>query len=135
MRTPLLKQQHIVKLKRILDMQYRPSELAEDIGVNVDTILRGYLPAGLPHTRDDRGRIWIYGPAFVEWARETISKKKSKRNSLADDQAWCVVCKGPVPLIDPTVKIANRYLELLQAPCPTCGKTVNRARARRGGAS
>ena len=130
MRTPLLKHQHIIKLGRLLDMLYKPSEIAEEIGVTTDTVYRSYLPAGLPYTRDAKRNIWIHGPAFVSWARETISKKKSKRTALPDGQAWCLVCKGPVALIDPKIKTVNRYLELLQAKCPTCGKTINRARAR-----
>ena len=133
MRQPLLKHQHIVKLGRLLDMLYKPSELAEEIGVIADTIYRSYLPAGLPHTRDAQGNIWIHGPAFVAWARETISQKKSKRAGLPADHAWCMKCNQPVALINPKIKAVNRYLEMLQAPCPTCGKTVNRARARQIG--
>jgi hypothetical protein len=130
MRIPLLKHQHIIKLGRLLDMLYKPSEIAEEIGVTTDTIYRSYLPAGLPHTRDGQGNIWIHGPAFIAWAREMISKKKSRRAGLPDDHAWCMTCKGPVALINPKTKTVNRYLELLQAQCPTCGKTINRARAR-----
>lgn len=133
MRQPHLKHQHIVKLVRLLDMMYKPAELAEEIGVSTDTIYRSYLPAGLPHTRDSEGNIWIHGLAFVSWARETISKRQNERAGLPDGQAWCVKCKRPVPLISPKIKKSNRYLELLQARCPNCGKTVNRARARQDG--
>ena len=130
MRQPLLKHTHIIKLGRILDMLYKPGEIADEIGVTQDTVYRSYLPAGLPHTRDTKGNVWIHGPAFVAWARETISMRKSKRAGLLDDHAWCMKCNRPVRLNQPRVKIVNRYLELLQAPCPGCGRTVNRARAR-----
>jgi hypothetical protein len=130
MRTPLLKHCHIVKLKRLLNMLYKPAELAEELGIHADTVYRSYLPAGLPHIRDAHGSIWIHGPAFVEWARQTITQKKAKRQGLPDGHGWCLVCGGPVPMAAPHVRIVNRYLELLQATCPTCGKTVNRARAR-----
>lgn len=82
MRQPHLKHQHIVKLGRLLNMLYKPAELAEEIGVTQDTIYRSYLPAGLPHTRDDQGNVWIHGPAFVSWARETISRRQNKRAGL-----------------------------------------------------
>lgn len=131
MRQPLLKHTHIVKLGRILNMLYKPAEIAEEIGVNIDTIYRSYLPAGLPHERDDSGNIWIHGPAFVAWARSTISKKRSSRTGLPDGHAWCLKCNRPALLRSPKVKIINRYLELLQAPCPYCGTTINRARARK----
>jgi hypothetical protein len=130
MRKPLLKHTHIIKLDRLLDMLYRPSEIAAEIGVNVDTIYRGYMPAGLPYSRDGRGNIWIHGLAFVDWARQTIVKRQTKRFGLPAGQAWCLKCKGPVPLVSPTLKPINRYLELQQAVCPVCGATVNRARAR-----
>lgn len=130
MRQPLLQHQHIIKLSRLLNMLYKPSEIAEELGVNVDTVYRSYLPAGLPHTRDRDGNIWIHGPAFVSWARETISQKKSKRHGLPDDHAWCMKCDRAVELIQPRAKIINRYLELLQAQCPSCGTLINRARAR-----
>ncbi len=133
MRTPQLKHQHIVKLGRLLNMLYKPSEIAEEIGVATDTIYRSYLPAGLPYIYDGEGNIWIHGPAFVSWARETISKKKSERAGLPDGQAWCMKCNQAVQLIDPKIKVINRYLELMQARCPHCGGRVNRARARQNG--
>ena len=136
MRKPLLRHQHIIKLTRLLDMLYKPSEIAEELGVITDTIYRSYLPAGLPHTRDEKGNIWIHGPAFIAWARETISQKKSKRTGLPPDHAWCMKCNQAIALINPKIKKVNRYLELLQAHCPHCGKIVNRARAhQQGGAS
>lgn len=47
MRQPTLKHTQIVRLARFLDMMYRPSEVAEEIGVTQDTVYRSYLPAGL----------------------------------------------------------------------------------------
>jgi predicted RNA-binding Zn-ribbon protein involved in translation (DUF1610 family) len=118
-----------VKLGRLLNMLYRPAEIAEEIGVAQDTIYRSYLPAGLPHTRDAKGNVWIHGPAFVAWARQTVAKRKSKRAGLPDGYAWCMKCNHPVLLINPHIKVTNRYLELLQAHCPDCGSVINRARA------
>jgi hypothetical protein len=131
MRKPLLKHRHIIKLARLLDMLYKPGEIAEELGVTVDTVYRSYLPAGLPHARGAKGEIWIHGPAFVAWARETISGKRNKRAGLPDDQAWCLKCARPVALISPKIRSVNRYIELMQSQCPICGRTVNRARARR----
>jgi hypothetical protein len=131
MRKPLLKHTHIIKLGRLLDMLYRPAEIAGEIGVNVDTIYRSYMPAGLPYSRDGRGNIWIHGPSFVDWAKQTVVKRQAKRFGLPDGQAWCLKCHRPVPLISPTLKTINRYLELQQAKCPTCGSIINRARSRK----
>lgn len=129
-RKPLLKHTQIIRLTRILDMLYKPRELAEEIGVSLDTIYRSYLPAGLPHTRE-RGDIWIYGPAFVAWAKQTIAKNKRQRAPLPEGTAWCVKCNGVVEQIKPRIVYANPHIEILQSKCPTCGGKVNRARAHR----
>jgi hypothetical protein len=115
----------------MLNMMYRPAEIADEIGVTTDTIYRSYLPAGLPHTRDEVGEIWIHGLTFTKWATETIVKKKSKRYGLADGHGWCFKCNVSVLLIDPEVKPVNYFLEMLQAKCPRCGTLVSRARGTR----
>jgi hypothetical protein len=109
-------------------MEYKPSELAAEIGCHVDTIYRSYIPAGAPHRRDARGQIWIVGKEFAEWARAVFSKKS---HSLTDGQAWCLQCNQPVEMVGPLeVKPTNQYLELVSGRCSECGCVVNRARAR-----
>lgn len=129
-RQPILKHAHIVKLGRLLNMMYKPSEIAEELGVAQDTVYRSYLPAGLPHERDEHGGVWIHGTAFVAWAKATIAQRKSKRKGLPDGHAWCMKCNQPVPILHSKIKPINRYLELMQGKCPTCQSVVNRARAR-----
>lgn len=129
MRQPHLKHMQIIRLSRILNMIYKPGELAEEIGVTQDTIYRSYLPAGMPHERDQAGSVWIHGPAFIAWAKQTVAKKKSQRIGLPPGQAWCMKCNKSVRLIKPTVKAVNRYIEILQSTCPFCHTIVNRARA------
>ena len=129
-RKPILRHTQIVRLSRLLDMLYKPAEIAEEIGVHPDTVYRSYIPAGVPTVVDSHGRVWIHGPAFVAWARATIAQRRSKRQPLADGQAWCMRCNVPVDLITPTVKSISRSLELLQAVCPSCGTQINRIRSR-----
>ena len=57
MRRSVLKHTHIIKLGRLLDMIYKPSEVAEEISVTTSTIYGSYLPAGLPYIRDAKGNI------------------------------------------------------------------------------
>ena len=129
-RKPILRHTQIVRLSRLLDMLYHPAEIAEEIGVHPDTVYRSYIPAGAPTVVDSHGKVWIHGPAFVAWGKETIVKRRSKRIGLPDGQAWCCRCNIPVPLIDPTIKPVNHYVELLQAHCPTCGTVINRLQSR-----
>ena len=126
-RKPLMKREQLIKLKRLLYMQYRPAEIAEEIGVTVDTIYRSYIPAGAPHKKDNRGNIWIVGTEFTEWAKEYHDQKRSPKNVLKDGQAWCMNCKKAVTILDPKIKRVNRYIAMIQGTCETCGRKVNRA--------
>lgn len=131
MRTPHLKHVQIIRLGRLLDMLYRPAELADEISITVDTVYRSYIPAGMPYLRDGKGNIWIHGPAFAGWARETITRRAAERTGLADGFGWCLRCNRPVEMINPSVRVVSRYLELEQAKCQVCGGIVNRGRGRK----
>lgn len=127
---PALKHQHIIKLGRIMDMLYKPSEIAEEIGVSVDTVYRSYMPAGCPYIEDEHKRYWIHGPAFVAWARQTISQRKRNRYPLAENQAWCMKCNRPVEMKRARPVHQNRYMVILQSTCPHCRTKVNRTARR-----
>lgn len=129
-RTPRLPRRNTIRLGRILDMMYKPSEIAAEIDVTVATIYRSWMPAGLPHQRDADGSIWIHGPALVAWANETIAQNKKKRHPLKDGHGWCMKCNQVVPLQNPTPIYKNRYIEIVQAACPVCQTPVNRAQKR-----
>lgn len=62
------------KLRRLLYMQYRPSELAEELDIDISLIYKSYIPKGCPHSKDATGHIWIVGTEFREWFRETQIK-------------------------------------------------------------
>ena len=124
---------HSQKLARLLDMMYKPSEIADELGVTLDTVRRSYIPAGLPVTKDSTGHTWIHGLTFAKWARESIiARKKNKYEKKCPlDEAYCLSCKKRVKfpyLNPPKIKPNNRFLEIMQAPCPICGKTVNKGR-------
>lgn len=128
---PRLSRAQVVRLGRLLNMYYKPSEIADLLGVNVDTVRRTYLAAGCPHKRDKTGHIWIVGTDFKEWADDVIAKRKRKKTKpMAQNEAWCFKCKDRVQMSSPKLIAVNRYLEILQCPCRNCGTKVNRARAR-----
>ena len=125
-----LRRAQIIRLGRLMTMQYRPSELADELGCHVDTVYRTFIPAGCPHTRDSRRHIWIVGTEFAQWARDMMASRDHIK--LADGEAYCLRCRHAVVMQGPlTVKPTSRYLELVTGVCPTCGTAVNRARARR----
>ena len=49
------------RLKSLLDMMYRPSELSEEIGITRNQIYRVYIPLGCPHIQDEHNHYWVNG--------------------------------------------------------------------------
>lgn len=121
--------QQLNRARHLLDMLYRPSELAEELGVSVDMIWRSCLPEGCPHERDETGHIWINGVAFYRWAQARGGRKRIK---MAEGQAFCFRCRQPVAMVDAeAVLVTTPHLEVVTGRCPACGAKISRGRARR----
>lgn len=67
------------RLKRLLDMEYKPSELAQELGINLDQIYLVYIKLGCPHKRDGKRYIQINGKEFQSWYLDKYQKQKSNR--------------------------------------------------------
>lgn len=111
------------RLGRLLEMEYKVSELCEELGVHRSTFYQGWLRAGLPHRRDDRGRIWIVGTDLAEWAR---GQSGVSRVSLGEDEAFCLSCKKAVPIQDPRDPVVSKASLMIKGTCPYCGHIVSR---------
>jgi len=112
----------------LLNMEYKPSELARQLRVNVKTVIRSYVPSGLPHRRDQGGNIWIVGIKFDEWARTIYNQRiQEKHPAMREDQAWCVRCRR---IVDYAEVLDRRPMSqgrvILRATCPHCKKPVVR---------
>ncbi len=103
-------------------MMYTLSELGADLDVPA-RLLREWLTRGLPHQRDGRGHIWIDGRCFTEWIKIESQAKVSK--SLSDDEAYCLRCRQPAKLINPTSTQRGKQI-LWQGVCPNCGNLIYR---------
>lgn len=108
------------RLVRLLDMLYKPSELAEEIGFSVRQVYRVYLPAGCPCEKDEKHNIWINGKAFREWIQEVYQKQEVSVN-----EAFCLSCKSPVKMVEPERKQEGRLFYYL-CKCPNCGRKLAR---------
>lgn len=129
-RKPLIKHKQIARRGRLMNMLYKPKEIAEELGIHVDTIYRSYIPAGLPYFRNKQG-IWIHGTTFVDWSKQTIIQNK-KHHHLQENQVWCLRCKKPVEDINTVVIYTKGNAELHQSHCPECGIKINRMRSKGG---
>ena len=119
------------RARRLLNMKYKRSEIAEEIGCNVQSVYKVYIPAGCPHERED-GRLWIVGDLFRDWMlacqREAVAEGRAK---LEESQGYCVVCEKAVEMAGPfAVKSVSIHLELLQGRCSECGAVVSRGRGK-----
>jgi hypothetical protein len=123
--SPRFTRLNLIKLGRLMDMLYKPSEIAEEIGVTMETVYRSYLPGGCPFERDKAGNYWIHGISFAEWVRSVTARKEMNR--LADGQAWCLRCRKAVALVKPRQRFKGRYVVIYQGKCDSCGAKVNRA--------
>ena len=106
----------------LLDMLYSVTELAEELGISRDLVYKDLIPAGLPHTRDDTGRIWIHGPAAATWI---LDQKRKVKRSLRAGEFLCLHCRQAVSP-DPaslTNATSGRFT-YVKAVCPICGTTV-----------
>jgi len=115
-----LKGSQRMRMMRLLDMPYKPSELAEEIGFERRQIYRAYIPSGCPHKRDEQRHIWINGKEFREWYEETYP-----RGSLGKDEAFCLTCKKAVKLLNP-IRNQKGQLQYWISACPKCGRKLAR---------
>lgn len=114
----------IVRAPGLLPMQYKPSELADDIGLPVST-LRDWLAAGAPHSRDEHNHMWVNGIEFAAWVEAERSTKPRGRR-LADNEGYCLRCRRPVAVDNWTNTVPFGKLVRRSGVCSHCGGTVNR---------
>jgi len=114
------------RLKSLLNMKYRPREIAEEVGFSIHQVYRVYIPLGCPHSRDSRGHIWINGEEFLSWYQGFYKKRGLKEN-----EAFCLSCKKAVEKIDQSRNKKNGLIYDI-CICPNCGrklaKIVDRAK-------
>lgn len=108
-----------MRLGKLLDMLYKPSELAEEVGFSLRQVYRVYIPLGCPLINEP-GHFWINGKAFAEWYEATYPKY-----SLLEDEAFCLSCRKPVKMNDP-VKKKKGLLHYWICKCPACGHKLAR---------
>ena len=110
------------RLGRLLEMRYRPSELAEELGVCVDTVRRGWLRAGAPHERDEAGEVWLMGTEVAAWLEAMGDRPKVV---LGPGEAFCLHCQAAVAIVEEE-REATGGAVLVRGRCARCGGRVAR---------
>lgn len=109
-----------MRLGKLLNMLYTPSELANEIEITQRQVYRVYVPGGCPHIKDEKRRLWINGKDFAEWYESTYPKQ-----SLAENEAFCLTCKKAVVMHNPTKRKQGR-LSYWVCHCSKCGRKLAR---------
>lgn len=118
---PLLTKSNKLRAPALLNMLYKPSELAEELDMKKRHIYARLIPAGMPFREDESGRFWMHGPEVACWIREMSVRLPV----LAEDEGFCVRCQLAVPQTDCTYVRCGRFTHR-QSICPECGAKVNR---------
>jgi hypothetical protein len=111
-------------------MRYKPSELAEALEVSKLKIYRQWIPAGAPHTRDDKGNIWIVGDELRDWMRAQSARRKGER--MPDDHGYCFKCRAGRKIKNAREREVGRVI-MLHGECEVCGAEVYRTQRGKGG--
>lgn len=118
-----------MRLKSLLHMEYKPTELAQEIGISTDTLYRSYLPAGAPCKVDTKGNIWIIGDQFAKWVMDysKVNRRKAPKEKMEQGEAYCVACRKVVNLLNAKMQKPNaRNIATFTGKCPECGRKVTR---------
>lgn len=135
----------VLRAARLMDMMYKPSEIAEELKIKKRAIYEVLVPQGLPHERDEHGHIWLHGPTVREWLEVAT---RGPRYPLADDEFFCLRCFAPRRVSPPSappacggeetrpvVLVREGKFVMARATCPECGammyKGVGKRVARR----
>lgn len=103
-------------------MEYRPSEIARELGVSKDTLYRGWVPAGAPHRRDESGHIWIVGTELAAW----LQQFQQEHVPLDEGEAYCLHCQQAVAMVGEVTRSPSKYAVLVKGRCAVCGGEVAR---------
>lgn len=128
---PYLPQAVVLRMQRLLHMEYKPSELSEELVFPVHRIYENYIPHGMPFRRDANDRsIWIVGTEFREWANAALDKrrrrKRERKKQIGENQGYCTRCKDVVYYRDVIkTKEMSQNRVIVTAHCSTCGKPIS----------
>lgn len=127
-RMPRLTHARVHRLKRLLNMNYKITEIAEELGISTSTIYDTYIPAGMPCSQDDKKHYWVNGRAFLEWAQQFVTTRQRKQKpAMETNQAFCTRCNAVITISNGRISQANyNGVARLIGRCPICNSKVSR---------
>lgn len=80
---------------RLIEMEYKPSEIAAELAASKEQILR-LISAGAPARKDSKGHYWIHGENFAAWLEKAAPKNDRDKKTFEDHEAYCLTCRSVV---------------------------------------
>lgn len=117
----------VLRAARLLDMMYKPSEIAQELKINKRSIYDILIPLGLPHERDEHGHIWLHGITVREWLQKATRGPKHK---LSVDEMFCLRCFTSRSFKEARL-VRDGKMVRAQATCPVCRSTMNKGVGKR----
>ena len=109
-------------------MDYTAKELASTLGLNAKYIRETLIAElGAPCRRDEKGHIFVNGPALYKWALEMQAERNTakKATRMKEAEFFCVTCKARVtPASYQIQTIGTKAIK--RAICPLCGGKINK---------
>jgi len=113
----------------LLDMPYKPSELARELGVTrryvTDSIIKVY---GVKAEKTENGLIFINGQDVKQWIESVFNEKiaiKNQRKPLGENEFLCVKCHARREPKD--IRLAEENGRTIKISyCPVCGTKMRK---------
>jgi hypothetical protein len=110
----------VLRAQRLLDMMYKPSEIAEELKIKKRGIYDVLIPLGLPHECDKKGHIWLHGLTVREWL-ETATR--GPKHNLAANEMFCLRCFAPRAFDEGKLSRNGKFVTV-SAICSECGAAI-----------
>jgi len=117
----------VMRAARLLDMMYKPSEIAYELKIQQRAIYEVLIPLGLPHERDEHGHIWLHGLTVREWLETATRGPKYK---LANDEMFCLRCFAPRTFKAARLTKSGKFV-MASTVCPVCGSPMSKGVGKR----
>ena len=113
---------------KLLDMNYKTSEIANELGVTDKYVRESLIRYGMPYTKDSSGHFWFSGLEVRKWIETEFSpENRHKPHALmGENEFYCVKCNACRVSNSYSIEINSRGVLYKKAYCPVCGTRMNK---------
>lgn len=115
--------------RKLLDMLYTPSELAETLGVQKSYVYKTLIPSGLVEVvKDETGHVFVSGKSMSNYLRGVQTERREKRENitpLEENEFYCMRCRARKTVSDYVLATDPGGLAKI-ARCPECGARMRK---------